>query len=60
MSPSQTEQEEDRIEYLMWFPEFQNFKMFIDTEEHVELAGIISVPPLTERGKLLPIEPIES
>ena len=59
MSKTQVAEEREKMEYSMYNTKTQNFKMFREGQEPVELGGTISVPSLMERGKLLPIEPLK-
>jgi len=59
MSKTQVAEEGEKMEYSMYNTKTQNFKVFIEGQEPVELGGTISVPSLLERGKLMPIEPLK-
>ena len=43
MTPTQAAEESERMEYSMYNPNTQNFKMFQQGEEPVELGGTMNV-----------------
>ena len=44
------------MEYTMYYPKTQNFKMFEARQTPIKLGGTMNIQPLLERGKTMPIE----
>ncbi len=59
MTETQKDEEQERMEYSMYNPNTQNFKIFEQGEEPVEVGGIMSVKTLLEKGKYMPLGKIE-
>ena len=47
------------LQYTMWYPNLDNFKVFEQGETPTTLDGTIDIQPLLERGKSLPMQKIE-
>jgi RHS repeat-associated protein len=56
MSKTQATEEEERMEYSMDNTYTQDFKMFEQGEESIELGGVMDVKFLLKRGKQMPLE----
>lgn len=59
MTPIQKAEEQERMEYSMYNPTSQNFKMFEQGQDPIEVGGTINVKTLLERGKHMSVERME-